>query len=131
MKYRRLDETGDYVLGRRNIFYFNTAAVGQACKTRLLLLQGEWWENIEDGLPLFQEIINTFHGENTNMEYIDLIFSERILGTQGVTEILFFDSSFNVFQRSYSAICEVQTSFNEPFNLQINGIVGQPLNITV
>lgn len=129
MRYRKLDENGDYMLGRRDQFYVDREAVTQAVKTRLRLLLGEWWENTEDGLPLFQEILNTFHAPDQRAEQIDLLFSERILGTQGVSEILSFDSDINMQTRTYSAHCLIQTMYGEAFYLQISG--GSSLDITI
>ncbi|MDL2289086.1 hypothetical protein LJC32_06925 [Oscillospiraceae bacterium OttesenSCG-928-F05] len=129
MRYRKLDDDGDYMLGRREQFYVDREAVAQAVKTRLQLLLGEWWENTEDGLPLFQQILNTFHAPDQRAEQIDLIFSERILGTQGVSEILSFDSSIDMDTRTYSAECRIQTEYGESFTLQVSG--GSSLDITI
>lgn len=129
MRYRMLDENGDYMLGHRDLFYVDREAAAQAVKTRLQLLLGEWWENTEDGLPLFQQILNTFHAPDQRAEQIDLLFSERILGTQGITEILSFESNIDMQTRTYSAQCEVQTEYGQSFGLQISG--GSSLNITI
>ena len=110
MKYRSLDENGDYVLGRRDHFLSGREAVAQAIKTRILLLLGEWWENVEDGLPLFEKILATFQG-NEGLVGVDLTLSERIVGTQGVLRILQFDSSLNPSTRVYSASCVVDTEY--------------------
>ncbi|MCL2085181.1 MAG: hypothetical protein FWH06_08005 [Oscillospiraceae bacterium] len=130
MRYRKLDENGDYMFGRRGHFHHDAAAVAQAVKTRLGLLRGEWWENTEDGLPLFQEILNTFHTTEYGADGVDLIFSERILGTKGVSEILSFDSRVDMSARSYSAVCVIRTVFGDAFNIQISGKGHEPLNIT-
>ncbi len=109
MKYRALDEKEDYSFGT-NKFYTKVEAVAQAILTRMRLLYGEWWENTEDGLPLFEKILGTFGGaENKNA--VDLIISERILGTEGVTEIISFESTF--LNRIYSAQCVVNTVYGQ------------------
>lgn len=104
-------------MGEKNHFLSGRAAVAQAIKTRLLLLLGEWWEDIEDGLPLFESILATFRAQD-DAEDVDLIFSERIAGTQNVIEILDFNSEFNPNTRTYSASCKVSTAFG-PINVQI------------
>jgi len=129
MKYRKLTEDGDYMLGRRDQFYEGREAAAQAAKTRLLLLQGEWWENTEDGLPLYQEILNTFHAPDRRAELIDLIISERILGTTGVESLTAFDSNIDMQTRVYSAVCVVQTNFGA-FSVQISGNGSGLLNIS-
>ena len=57
MIYRKLTETGDYSFGRGSQdFVEGVEAVAQACKTNMLLLLGEWWENLENGLPTLQDL---------------------------------------------------------------------------
>jgi len=121
MKYRKLAEGGDYMFGRREQFHEGRYAVAQAIKTRLLLLQGEWWEGLEDGLPLFQEVVSTFHAPDRHSEIIDLIFSERILETEGVESLLSFESELDPAARTYSAHCLVETAFGEKFSIKIVG----------
>lgn len=112
MKYRRLDENGDYVLGRRDGFLTGRDAVGQAIATRLRLLLGEWWENKEEGLPLFEKILGVFRGEG-DIRDVDLILSQRIQGTKGVTGMVSYDSAFDPNHRIYSASCRVNTLYGE------------------
>lgn len=109
MKYRTLDATGDYTLGR-SLFLTGREAVAQAILTRMKLLYGEWWEDIEDGLPLFERIISRYGG-NEARQAVDLIISERILGTVGVKGITYFESTFKM--RNYEAHCVVDTIYGE------------------
>lgn len=113
MKYRMLDENDDYVLGSyKNIFLTGKEAVGQAIKTRLKLLLEEWWENTEDGLPLFQQILGTFGGED-NLNGVDLIIQERILSTQDVIGLKDFERNFNFKTREYTFSAIVETRYGE------------------
>lgn len=131
MRYRKMTPDGDYMLGRRDQFLYDHKAVAQAVVTRLKLLQGEWWEDVDDGLPLFQEILNTFYAPDHRAERVDLIFSERILRTRGVSEILSFDSSINMQTRTYSAQCRIQTIYGKVFGLRITGDGLGPLIISI
>lgn len=106
MRYRPLDGTGDYTMGKP--FLVDAVAVGQAIKTRLLLLQGEWWEQQDDGLPLFQNILGT-RGDQRELQQVDLLVQERILGTPNVSQILDFQSSYE--SRTYAFKCNVETTF--------------------
>ncbi len=111
MRYRMLDVNGDYSFGRgqQNITY-GVYAVAQAIKTNLMLFQNEWWEDLENGLPIFQQII----GNTGTMEHIDLVDSlikKRITDTENVTSISDYTSEFNREARSYSFQCNVQTPF--------------------
>lgn len=111
MKYRIMDSSGDYQFGRglQDITY-GAYAVAQAIKTRLSLLKGEWWENAEEGFPVFQQIIGKT-GSQKNVELADLIIKDRIINTPNVTGINNFTSTFE--NRSYSFQCNVQTPFGD------------------
>ena len=130
MKYRKLTDSGDYMFGRRDQFHVGSPAVAQVVKTRLGHLQGEWWENTEDGLPLYQEILGSFHAPEQRAEIIDLLFSERILNTEGVDSLIAFESEIDMQTRTYKSFCAVKTDFGEVFNMQINGSGSGPLKIT-
>lgn len=109
MIYRRLSPINDYQFGRGlQDFCQDADAVGQAVKTRLLLLKGEWWENIEDGLPLFQNILGS---RTKDIDGVDLIIRERIVGTQGVTNINFYQSDLDNITRIFKINCEIETIY--------------------
>ena len=101
MKYRKLDAKGDYQL---NAFLVNSPdTVGQAVLTRLKLWYGEWFMNTSDGTPYYQDIL----GRHTNY---DLEIQSRILGTQGVTEILSYSSTVSA-DRHLAVNCTVNTIY--------------------
>lgn len=130
MKYRKLDERGDYIIGRRDELYEGTEAVIQAVKTRLLLLYGEWWENPEDGTPLFEKVLG--HGLRTGEppDEVDLVFSERINGTQGVSDITSFESKIDAETRTYTADITIKTIYDTEFAVTISS-GRNPLEIRV
>lgn len=109
MRYRMLDENGDYSFGKgQQNFTFGTYAVSQAIKTRLLLLKGEWWENLKEGLPLFQDMLGS-SGSDENIYIVDSLIKERIIKTPGVLEIKNFES--RVEKRQYSFFCTVVSKY--------------------
>lgn len=111
MRYRRLDDNDDYVFGQSGQdFYTGVDAVAQAIYTRLKLLYGEWWEDISDGLPLFQNILGA-PGSPQNKQAIDALITERILGTLNVKGINSFTSTIDANTRAYSFRCTVNTAF--------------------
>lgn len=59
MRYRKLNTNGDYTFGQaQSNFYVNTPeAVAQAVKTRLLLIQGEWFLDVSEGTPYSAKIL--------------------------------------------------------------------------
>lgn len=107
MQYRILDKQGDYTLGK-NSMKQDKEAVAQAIKTRLALLYGQWWENTEDGLPLFEKILGAY---GDNKEMIDILISERIARTKDVKEIKSYSSTFQ--NRVYTAYCVVETIYGD------------------
>lgn len=107
MIYRKLNADGDYSFGRSMQDFIRDAdAVGQACRTNLLLLKGEWWEDLNEGLPLFQSILSQ-SGSPESCRAVDLIVKERIMSTEGVKSIQDFHSTFT--NREYAATCTVRT----------------------
>jgi hypothetical protein len=130
MKYRKLDENGDYTFGQRDEFYYDTEAVAQAVKTRLLLLYGEWWEDTTDGTPLFEEVLGRRFRTDGRPAEVDLVFSERITTTQGVTEITSFDSGINSNTRGYWADITIKTIYDTEFSVRLSAGDGL-LNISI
>lgn len=109
MIYRRLDNNGDYSFGNNlQNFVLSAEAVGQAIKTRLLLLQGEWWEDTSQGLPLFQNILGQ-PGTSENLASADLLIKDIIANTPNVTGISDFKSTYK--NRKYGFICKVDTIY--------------------
>lgn len=109
MRYRILDADGDMKFGRgQQDLTYGLYAVAQAVKTRLLLLKNEWWEDIEDGLPLFQQILGQ-PGTNKNIAIVDSLIKERIIGTIDVTSIESFSSNYD--NRSYSFTTTINTNY--------------------
>lgn len=89
MKYRALTATGDYNMGASGQFLLNSpAAVAQAVLTRLRLVEGEWFLDNREGTPYPSQVLG-YATQGTR----DLAIKERILGTQGVTEIIAYSSS--------------------------------------
>lgn len=113
MRYRRLDDNWDYTFGNGlQNFLTEREAVAQAIKSRLLLLYSEWWEDQEDGLPLFQKILAN-SGSPANIEAVDIIFRDRISGTKDVVSVASYESEFR--DRKYYFTAVVNTTYGEIF----------------
>lgn len=112
MKYFRLDSQGDMTFGFGDQDFVNdTDAVKQAIKTRLELYLGTFWRDLEDGLPMFQQILAQ-PGSQEHITLIDNIIKDRVLGTQDVTSIVTFNSAFNPNTRQYTAEIFAQSSYS-------------------
>ena len=108
MRYRKLDANGDYSFGGQQAdFYRDTPeAVAQAVQTRLLLLRGEWFLDITEGMPWNTEVLGKF----TNGTY-DSAIRQRILGTQGVTELTAYSSTLDSQKRALTVAATINTIY--------------------
>lgn len=107
MRYRALEGDGDMIAGHGSADYLQEAeAVGQAVKTRLLLLYNEWWEDAEDGLPLFEKIAGTRDTGTAELE-----IRKRIASTRDVTDVLDFTTSLK--DRKFAVTCTVNTVYGQ------------------
>lgn len=118
--YRKMDSDGDYILGNNSYgFYKDVEAVAQAIQTNIKLLQGEWWEDVEIGTPLFQKMLGRSMTDERK-DAIDLIIKDRIMNTKDVETITSFESEFDMRTRTYTMICNISTSYGEIKDLKIN-----------
>lgn len=108
MRYRKLSSSGDYMFGQgQTDFLINKPeTVAQAIRTRLDLATGEWFLDTREGTPYSSLIL----GSNTFDTY-DTAIKERIAGTEGVTGIVDYESSFNPANRALSVTATVQTLY--------------------
>lgn len=106
---RQLDSNHDplYGLGQSN-FLVNLLAVAQTIQTSLLLFQGEWWGNLEEGLPLFQSILGSNNGKKA--EAIGLLIQNIITSVPFVTGVTNVVSTFTT-NRQFTYACTVSTQF--------------------
>lgn len=92
----------------QNNFISDLDAVTQIIATRLRLFEGEWFLNLQDGLPLFQSILGS-SGSQRNLEVITNIISQRILGTVYVLSIISLTASY--IGRKFTFSASVNTQF--------------------
>ena len=109
--YRKLDANGDPLWGQGQVnFVSDIDAVAQAIGTRLRLLSGEWWENLNAGTPLFQSMLGA-SGSTSNQEVITFVLKQRILGTPYVLSVSNVATKYDGTKRSFAFSCNVQTQF--------------------
>lgn len=106
---RALDQNGDPLQGNgQNNFISDLQAVAQIIRTRLLLFQGEWFLDQNDGLPLFNSMLGS-SGSARNLEVITNLIASRIRETQYVLAITSIYATFQ--NRKYVFNATVQTQF--------------------
>lgn len=119
MIYRKLDANQDYTFGQgKQDFVSGVEAVRQAVQTRLQLYKGTFWRDIDDGFPMFQVMGGS--GAPENIALIESQLRQRILGTQGVTAILSYSSTFNGADREYGYTATLQTIYS---NTVVSGVI--------
>lgn len=107
MRYRKLDENGDYTFGTGFDFYRDKPeAVAQAVRTRLDLWKGEWFLDTSDGTPWLTEVL----GKYTLRTY-DAMIRARILGTDGVTQLLAYSSNYDGSARKVQITATIETKY--------------------
>lgn len=105
-------ETGDLTWknGPLTIDY-TTQPYVDTVKQRLFIMlrtfQGEWFMDLNHGIPYWQSIL----GKKTTKSAVDLIFQQKILAQNGVKEITEFKSTF--VNRQYSLDFKVRVSTGE------------------
>lgn len=110
MRYRALDENGDYSFGRGGANYLTNQpeAVAQAVKTRLQLLAGEWFLDLAEGTPYAQGVF----GKQTRDNY-DFVIRDRILNTEGVTAITEYESALDDDTRQLTVSVTIDTRYGD------------------
>lgn len=116
MIYRKLDADGDYVFGRnQNNYISDAAAVNQAVVTRLRQLIYEWWEDLEDGIPVWQKILG-----NRNKQEAEQSIRERIQKTKYVRSILYFNPTWDNENRTLTVQVSIDTEFGQ---IEVNEVI--------
>jgi len=87
----------------------NLDAVTQAIQTRLNLWLGEWWERLNDGLPVFQQMLGQL-GSAQGLAAMELSIQQRIQDTPYVTSASVSASFTNgVLKVNYTATTQFGT----------------------
>lgn len=106
MTVRRLDENGDIVT-QGTQFLTGVEEIEQTIRTRLRLFLGEYFRDISDGTPWFEQIL----GKGTSMSAREAALRNRILRTPGVVRLTSFSTDFNVDTRKYTVTAGALTTF--------------------
>lgn len=129
MIYRRLTSDGDYVFGQGKAqFLSGSEAVAQAVITHLKLLLGEWWEDVNNGLPLWQSILGQ-PGSEDNLQSVDNIIKDRILSTSQdgnklISSIDDYTRTYDASTREYYFEARVTTIYSESVTIKEQFSIG-------
>lgn len=82
--------------------------MAQAVETRLLLFQGDWFLDAEEGTPYISGVLG-----NYTQNQADSIIRDRTLNTQGLSDITEFTSAIDPDSRGYSVQETIDTIYGE------------------
>lgn len=110
MRYRKLDASGDMVLGGGQAAFYRDQpeAVAQAVRTRLAMRLGEWFLDTSAGTPWNTKVLGKFTAATR-----DATVRSRILGTTGVVSIDAYSSTFDPDRRAFAAAATISTAYGK------------------
>lgn len=108
MTVRKLNSTGDIATNGVQ-FLSGVEEVAQTIATRLRLFLGEYFRDITDGTPWFQNILT----KDGTLEGTDAIIKRRMLQTPNVTQVLTYNADYDIASRTYTITAQILTTFGE------------------
>lgn len=93
-------------------------SVAQRVFLTLRTFEGEWYLNTTVGIPYIERIL----GQKVQKATVDRILQEKILGVEGVADIVSFSSQF-LERREYECKFTIRTTDNAAFTQTFN-VVG-------
>lgn len=116
MRVRRIDKNHDMTFGRgRGNFADAAESVAQRVKTRLYLLNGEWFLDTTAGVPYLQKIAT----KPADLAYAESVLKQTILQTDGVATISQWQADLNRNNRRLSVSCNVTTIYGTTENIMV------------
>lgn len=109
MKDWEIGSDGDLTLALGDfVFVEGSYRVAQAIETTLRTLRGEWFLNLDFGVPYFQNVLGKKMIEQSDF---DSIIKAAIVDIEDVNRILEYESSFDHPGREYSVSFKADTTF--------------------
>lgn len=113
---RRLDENWDMMFGQGLGNYCTDAeSVAQNVRSRLMLLQGEWFLDTDAGVPYLQNITR----KPMDLAFAESVFKQTVLETDGVSSIDSFSMTFDSSARELVVSITVITIYGTTANIQV------------
>lgn len=119
---RRLDLNHDMTFGAGLAnFCVDAEATAQNVRTRLELLQGEWFLDVSAGIPYLdnQYVTKAITDKPADLAFTEAAIQQEILDTDGVSAITSFESEFDADTRVFDAQATIQTEFGTTENIQV------------
>jgi hypothetical protein len=105
-----LDADGDIVIDNQGLhFATGLSGVAQLIRTRVLMFAGEWFLNLDVGIPWYDTVFADDYDERTAYDAL----RAEILGTPGVVSIVSLTLTRDPFLRTVAIAYECTVSFGD------------------
>lgn len=95
-----LTKEGDLDLSNLDLNLVDSSLqIGQNMAIRLRFMLAEWFLDITQGIPYYEEILV----KSPNQNRVETILKDEIINTDGVLELISFSAQYNQSQRKYTA----------------------------
>lgn len=113
-----LDSSGDLVIQDGDLMFSSGAAgVAQAIRQVVLLVRGEWFLDLDAGLPYFERdgvpASDAIMGQQFNQVHTESVFREAIETAPGVGEIVSVSASYDNSTRQLTVAWVVVATFGD------------------
>lgn len=105
-----LDDDNDIVIENGDlVFVRGVPAVAQACRIALSMFRGEWFLDLDAGIPYFQQILGA--KRDAGIAIANAEIRDALLSVDGVVEIIKLALAFDAATRSLNVTWQVRTAF--------------------
>ncbi len=106
-----LDSDNDLIVTSDLDFSRGIEAVAQSCRIALQMVQGEWFLDLDVGIPYWEEILA--QKPLVAIEASRVAFRRELLSIEGVIDILKLDITYISETRTMSVVWQVLTGLGE------------------
>jgi hypothetical protein len=119
---RRLDANHDMTFGAGLAnFAVAAEATAQNVRTRLQVIQGEWFLDVSAGVPYLDNdyVSKAITDKPADLAFAESSIQEEILDTEGVLSLVSFASQFNRSTRLFNVQAVVETEYGTTENIKV------------
>lgn len=107
-----LDENNDLVIENGDLVLVRGMdAVVQQCRIVLQMFQGEWFLNLDAGIPYFDNILG--QKPRVAMAAVQIYFNRELLTVDGVDKVLLLETEYTAATRTLTVRWQVSTEFGD------------------
>jgi len=106
-----LDADGDLVITTDLQWTYGIDAVVQSCRIALQMFQGEWFLDLDAGIPYWDQILGQKPAIAIAVARDE--FRRELLTVSGVLEVIRLDVTFNGATRALTVVWQVRTALGE------------------